>query len=489
MFTACTPEQAGLDTKYLRRFMARLDRHAVNLHSVLMARGNAIFFEKYVSPFTKDTPHRMYSITKSYAGLAIGLLADEGKLSLDDPLISFFPDRVPGDVDPLLKEQTIRHMLRMQTCFANAASCSPEAMQDRVGYYLRQKADKYPGTLFDYDSAGSHLLGIIAENLSGKDLLSYLKEKLLNKLGDFENAQLLKTPDGHAWASSALICKPRALANTVRFLLDGGVWEGERLLSEQFVRDATSRLTDNNLIGAPRYNRCGYGYQIWQAPRGAFSFNGMCSQFAVGIPDQDLIFVCTGDTQLTTADSQPRIFDALYEEIADHLDGAEPEEILPDLSAAASLPAADGAECVPLQKMIDGKEFFCHNNPMGIRKFTLSWQGRKAEFRYENEQGEKVLSFGMNENAAGYFPQFGYSDDVGFEHRITSFRYRCYASAGWINAKDLQIRVQIVDRYFGRLTITFGFLDERHVTVRMIKEAQDFLNEYNGWMMAERRGM
>ena len=119
MFTACMPEQAGLDTKYIRRFMARLDRHAVNLHSVLMARGNAIFFEKYVSPFTKDTPHRMYSITKSYAGLAIGLLADEGKLSLDDPLISFFPDRVPGDVDPLLKEQTIRHMLRMQTCFGS----------------------------------------------------------------------------------------------------------------------------------------------------------------------------------------------------------------------------------------------------------------------------------------------------------------------------------------------------------------------------------
>ena len=485
MFTTKTPEQIGLDTKYVKRFMARLEKNQINLHSVIMARGNNIFFEKYVAPFTRETPHRMYSITKSYAALAIGLLADEGKLSLDAPLISFFPDRVPADIDPLLKTQTIRHMLRMQTCFAGGGSCSPEAMQDRVGYYLSQRARKYPGTLFDYDSAGSHILGIIAENLSGKDLLTYLKEKILDKIGDFENAEMLKTPDGHAWASSALICKPRALANTIRFLLDGGVWEGERLLNEQFVREATSRLTENNLYGAPRYNRNGYGYQIWQAPQNSFGFFGMCSQFALGIPDKDMIFVCTGDTQIYTADQQPRIFDALYEEIVAHLDGARDEELDFDLSADLSLPVANGAKEMPLQEKINGKEFSCPDNPMGIQSFSLHWQDGRGEFRYRNAQGDKVLAFGMKENVPGFFPQYGYSNDIGFRHEITDFRYRCVASAGWIHEKILQMRVQIVDRYFGMLVITFGFLDENHVTVRMIKDAQDFLDEYSGWMMGE----
>ena len=274
MFIRKTPEEIGLDSRYVRRFLGRLREKNVNLHSVLMARGNALFLEKYTAPFTAETPHRMYSCTKSFTGLTIGFLADEGRLSLDDKLVSFFPDRVPADADPLLYTQTLWDMLTMRTAFAVGASCGPEAMQDRVGFYLRQKASKYPGTLFDYDSAGSHLLGIIAENVSGKPLLAYLKEKLLDRLGDFEDAQMLITPDGHAWASSALICRPRGFVNTVRFLLDGGVWEGERLLSEDFVRKATSLQTVNNLEGSVRYNRCGYGCQIWQAPRGAFTFNG-----------------------------------------------------------------------------------------------------------------------------------------------------------------------------------------------------------------------
>ena len=74
----------GLDEKYLRRFMKRLTEANVNLHSVILARGDTVFYESYTAPYTQDTPHRMYSVTKSYAGLAIGLLIDEGKLRLDD---------------------------------------------------------------------------------------------------------------------------------------------------------------------------------------------------------------------------------------------------------------------------------------------------------------------------------------------------------------------------------------------------------------------
>ena len=483
MFIQKTPEEVGLDSRYVRRFLGRLQDKNVNLHSVLMGRGNALFLETYTAPYTRETPHRMYSVTKSFAGLAIGFLADEGKLSLDDPLVSFFPDRVPKDADPLLYTQTIRDMLTMRTCFAGPGSCSPEAMQDRVGYYLRQRASKYPGTLFDYDSAGSHLLGIIAENLSGKPLLAYLKEKLLDRLGDFEDARMLVTPDGHAWASSALICRPRGLAKVARFLLNGGAWEGEQLLSADYVRAATSRQTGNNLEGSVRYNRCGYGYQIWQAPRGAFSFNGAYSQFALGLPEKDFFFVCTGDTGLHTPDDQPRIFDALYEEIIDHLDGNEPAEPDADPAAPRALPVAFGTGSSPLQAEIDGKTYVMRPNPMGIERFSLSWQDGQGVFRWRNAQGDKELPFGMKTNVFAQFPQLGYSNDVGFQHIVTDFRYRCCSSAGWLDDRTLQLKVHIVDRYLGALVVTFGFRDASHVSVRMMKNAQDFLDEYSGWML------
>ena len=482
MFIEKTPEEIGLDSRYVRRFLGRLREKNVNLHSVLMGRGDALFLEKYTAPFTRETPHRMYSVTKSFAGLAIGFLADEGRLSLDDRITDYFP--APPEADPLLYTQTIRDMLTMRTCFAGAASCQPEAMQDRVGFYMRQKASKYPGTLFDYDSAGSHLLGILAENLSGKPLLEYLKEKLLDRLGDFEDAQMLTTPDGHAWASSALICRPRGLAKVVRFLLDGGVWEGERLLSEDYVRAATSCQTNNDLEGAVRYNRCGYGYQIWQAPRGAFSFNGAYSQFALGLPEKDLFFVCTGDTQMYTPDDQPRLFDALYEEIIDRLDGGG---TAPDADPGApwTLPVAFGAPDSPLRAAIDGKTYVMRPNPMGIERFSLSWEDGQGIFRWRTVQGDKELAFGMKENVFGLFPQYGYSDDVGFRHDLTDFRYRCCASAGWLDERMLQLKVHIVDRYFGALVVTFGFRDADRVSVRMIKNAQDFLDEYTGWMLGE----
>jgi hypothetical protein len=91
----------------------------------------------------------------------------------------------------------------------------------------------------------------------------------------------------------------------------------------------------------------------------------------------------------------------------------------------------------------------------------------------------------MKKNLFVKFPQYGYSNDQGGIHEITDFLYDCAASAGWMEEKKLQLRVQIVDRYLGSCMMTFGFVDEKTVGVRMIKSAEDFLKEYEGWMIAQ----
>ena len=87
MIHSATPAQAGVREEALQRFMAAMKRDGVNLHAVLMAKGENLFFEKYWAPFKADTIHRMYSVTKSFVSIAVGCLLDEGKISLSDPII------------------------------------------------------------------------------------------------------------------------------------------------------------------------------------------------------------------------------------------------------------------------------------------------------------------------------------------------------------------------------------------------------------------
>ena len=111
MLSFTTPEKAGLDPKYIRQFLARIKRQRINLHDVILMQGDSIFFEKYWAPFNEEFPHRMYSVTKSFVSIAIGFLVQEGKLSLDDPILPFFEDKLGPDPDPLLSMQTIRDMI------------------------------------------------------------------------------------------------------------------------------------------------------------------------------------------------------------------------------------------------------------------------------------------------------------------------------------------------------------------------------------------
>ena len=469
-----TPREAGFSEQSIEKFLQELRRRGLNMHSVLMLRGENIFFERYWAPFTSETPHRMYSVTKSFVSVAIGCLLDEGKIALDDPIVKYFPDKLPETLSPYMAEQTIRHMLMMSTSWAGGSWFTPGVV-DRTKFYFSQTTNRPAGTLYDYDSTGSYILGALVERLTGMRLLDYLKQKVLNRIGGFENADMLSVPDGVAWGDSALLCTPRALMNFARFVMNLGLWEGERLLSEEYLRAATSAQTTNDLECRKGYNRHGYGYQIWMNERG-FSFHGMGGQFAICVPEEDFIFVCTGDNQYNDMYAEI-LFRAVFDILIPAEETVEPE--------SGALSTAYGEVQSDFAAKISGKTFVCDVNPMGIKWFRMELGAEEGCFIYENAQGEKRLPFGMKKNVFGKFPQMGYSDDRGNVHEITDFRYDCAASAGWIEEKKLQLRVQIIDRYFGSVVMTFGFRDESTVGVRMIKHAEDFLSEYDGWMAAK----
>jgi hypothetical protein len=328
------------------------------------------------------------------------------------------------------------------------------------------------------------------EKLSGKKLFDYLNEKIFSELGTFKTATILKTPCGDSWGDSALVCTSRDMASFARFVMNYGTWNGKRLMNEAYLRKATTKQVGNQRSGFVQYESHGYGYQIWMTEQNGFSFNGMGGQYTICVPEKDFIFVCTGDNQGYTNFSEI-IFSAVFDKIVDNLgDKPLPEDpaaynALTEATRDLKLRAAKGDLTSPYAEKINGREYTCGSNPMGITKFSFHFfEDKPCEFRYNNKQGDKTIYFKMGENHFGKFPQLGYSNEIGGQRTTDGFMYDCAASAAWDDAAKLKLYVQVIDRYFGTLYMLFAFKGDE-VAVNMVKSAEDFFGEYAGSLVAK----
>ncbi len=488
MFNTVTPEQAGISSAKVLKFIKTLDKYHFNTHSIIMARGNDIFAECYYEPFHKDFKHRMYSVSKSFVSVAIGMCEQEGLLSLDDKLVDHLPEYVNEELktDNLL-ELTIRDMLVMQTSSAYDYPWFNINPADRTSVYFNENTHpKMPGSYFCYDSSGSYILGVVVEKLTGKPFLKYLQEKFFDDIGFSKDAYCLKAPGGHSWGDSGVICTSRDLLTFARFVMNGGTWDGKRYMNEQYLLEATKKQVCNDPTGVslskgPMY---GYGYQIWIPDRGGFSFYGMGDQFAICDRETDFIFIINSDNQGNSDNTIPILFHTVYDTLVDNLGQPLPEDKeayneLCEYMSTRKLYAHTENIDNPFVNEINGKTYKFDPNPLNLEYVRLEFDGKKGKMYYKNKQGDKCLDFGLGYNEFSLFPEEGYSDEVGTVS-VPGHKYKCAASADWCEDRKLRMRVQIIDKYFGNLNIQFSFKDKRMAVV-MNKTAEAFLNEYTGY--------
>lgn len=491
MFETITPERAGISSRWVSKFIKTLEKRGLTMHSVLLMKGESIFGEYYWKPFHRDLPHRMYSQTKSFVGVAIGLLEEDGLLKLDDKIHTYFPEKIDRELPAYLEQLTIRQMLTMETAGTTLFWFRFPEAEDRTAWYFQHNRGDHPaGMQFHYDSPGSQVLSTLVERLTGKSLFDFLNERIFRHLGTFRDASILKTRNEDSFGDSALICTTRDMASFGRFVMNYGMWQGKRLMNEAYLRTATSRLVDNDRTGFAGAFSQGYGYQIWMVP-GGFAFNGMGAQLTLCLPEQDLIFSCTGDNQGFPA-AKDLILTAFYELIVENMGKPLAEDIRAEAECAA---LAETLELVCLQgetesafaEAISGKTYVCGENPMGIKEFSLEFAADGTGiFHYENAQGEKHLPFGMGKNVFAKFPQAGYSDLHAGAPGPEGHYYDCAASAVWAEPQKLNLRVQIIDQYLGNFLATLSFREELAV-VTMAKTAEGFLEEYQGQLVASVR--
>lgn len=477
LFSQASPESLGISSSAILSFIERTEKEHINMHGFLVLRKGQLAAEGYWAPYTHESMHRMYSVSKSFVSLAVGLMVDEGKLRLEDRVATFFEDKAPQNLHPYLAQATVRDLLMMATPHSSTAYTRYD--RDFAAAFFHKEPSHPPGMVFSYDTSATVILNTIVERISGVPFMEYMRDKLLDPVGFSKDTWCVQTPEGTSWGGSGVICTLRDMAKLAYVCMNNGRWNGEQLISEQYIRAATSKQIDNSMTGNE-----GYGYQIWREKDNGFAFRGMGSQFAFCFPDQELLFACIADTQIMGPIAATLLKNAFREEIFTKLhnqplpaDQAS-NKALDQKIASLSIIPQQGNRTSSYAEKINGKWFHLNENPMNISRLRFTFQGDEGVWEYENDTGMHQLGFGIGKKKAGIFPQKNY-----FGERIGTEKgegYQCLVSGAWVEEHKLNLLVYITDDYLGTARMSFAF-NEDEISIHMIKVAEWFLEEYMGF--------
>ncbi len=475
------PEELGFSSKWVENFINTMEKHKICLHSFMMLRHGKVGAEGYWKPFDENKFHRMYSVSKTFVSAAIGMLADEGKISLNDKIVKYFPDKLPKEkLQPYIDDTTIRDLLIMATPYSNGTYGLK--YNDWAWTFFNTPTTHPSGTIFSYDTSGTYILNVIVERVTGMPFLEYMRKGLFDHIGFSKDTWCIKAPEGYSWGGSGVMATTRDLAKFALVFLNGGKYNGKQLISKDYIKAATTKQIDNNTEGMNYLWSHGYGYQIWILDDGAFAFRGMGSQLAICFPKKDFLFVCTGDTQ-GNMQAERMIFETLWHEIIDKLSDEMPADTkaynsLIKKCSSLSLIPIPGEDKSKILESINGVTYILKDNPMQISKLTVSIDGDEGTLSYTNPRGDKKLYFGIKKYVECGFPETHYFGDT--INKPANRMYRATSCAAWTEEHKLVIRTFIIDDHLGNLTITLSFKDNQ-IGVCMHKTAEFFLNEYQGF--------
>ncbi len=358
----------------VERMIARFRREDVNMHGFLLSVDGRLAAQAYYPPFREGQPHRMYSVSKTLTGIAVGMLADDGLLALDDPICRYFEDWLPPRPDERLTALTIRDMLRMATCYRWTAYREGVDENWAKMFFISQPTHA-PGTVFYYDTGCSQALAELVRRRSGMGVLDFLNRRLFGPLGANDPKYWLRDPSGCEQGGTGLCMSLRDMHRVAQCLLDGG----EGIVPAWFAAEMGEKHIDTPLQ-TNEEERYGYGWQCWRT-RAGWAMYGMGGQLAILCPDKRAVLSTIADTRLDPFGVQ-RIYNAFFEEVYPCLDAGAPET--PRVYTPAMRPLDDRSGRALTEA---GPYVFPADNPLGLKRLSL----RDGRLCYENRRGSCVL--------------------------------------------------------------------------------------------------
>lgn len=330
-----TPAQQGVPASAILRFLDSVERGGPELHSLMILRHGHVIAEGWWHPYRRELTHELFSLSKSVTATAVGFARAEGLLSVDDLVLDHLGDLAPAQPHPMLARMRIRHLLTMTTGHTTATDGRVFGTDHWAQAFLGLPIEAEPGSAFLYNTPATYLLSFIVQRLTGQRLLDYLGPRLFEPLG-IEGATWESSPEGVDTGGFGLSLTTEDIACFGQLYLADGVWDGERILPDGWVAEATARHTDSHISDVDWAQ--GYGYQFWRCqPPGVYRGDGAFGQFCVVMPEAQAVVATTAGTP----DLQG-VLDRMWTHLAPALHGAEAAGV-PDAAADAELAERLGA--------------------------------------------------------------------------------------------------------------------------------------------------
>ncbi|WP_202875822.1 serine hydrolase domain-containing protein [Kribbella speibonae] len=339
-----TPAAVGVSGRSVLELLDRLEEQGVECHSIMVVRRGHVVAEGWWAPYSAERPHLLYSLTKSFTSIAVGLAIDDGLLALDDRLVDVLPDHVPDDVSEQGRRITVHHLLSMtaghpEDSLEEAWRLEPD---DLVKGFLRVPFADAEGTRHTYDNSTTYILARMVERVTGRDLRELLDERLFKPMG-IDHAEWDTVASGAAFGFHGLHLTTEAVAAFGELLLRGGRSHGRQLVPREWVELATSRHIETlplpNWAPNPDF-LSGYGYQFWMSRHG-YHGHGSFGQYCVVVPEHELVIAVAGSVNPTN--ELPGLFwDCLFPGLDDP-GSAEDDEILAERLRRLSLAPVPGS--------------------------------------------------------------------------------------------------------------------------------------------------
>lgn len=288
-----TPESQGVSSDAILQFIEAAERDIHELHSFMLLRHGNVIAEGWWSPYQREDPHMLFSLSKSFTSTAVGLAVAEGRLSVDDPVVSFFPDEAPATPAEHLAAMRVHHLLAMSTGHDIDTMPPMIAHPDRdwIKAFLALPVKHEPGTHFLYNTGATHMLSAIVQKLTGQKLVDYLEPRLFEPLG-IKGARWEESPQGISIGGFGLNITTEDIARFGQLYLQNGVWQGKQLVPQAWIEQATALQTVNGTDPLSDWTQ-GYGYQFWRSRHNAYRGDGAFGQYCVVMPEQDAVLAIT----------------------------------------------------------------------------------------------------------------------------------------------------------------------------------------------------
>lgn len=288
-----TPESQGVASEAITCFVEEADARGHRLHSLMVLRHGKVVAEGWWTPYSADRRQMMFSVSKTITATAIGIAHDEGLLSVDDPILSFFPSYATDAVRRNMDGVRLRHLLAMASGHDvdTMEIMRAQPTEDWVKVFFDVPVEYPPGEHFLYNSGASFVLSAAIMSRTGQSPVDYLAPRLFEPLG-IENPPWETNPRGIPYGASGLRFTTEELAKLSQLYLQRGVWDGRRLLSDAWVDMATSAQVSNGSDPNDDWSQ-GYGFQLWRSRHDSYRMDGRYGQFGFVLPHQDAVIAIT----------------------------------------------------------------------------------------------------------------------------------------------------------------------------------------------------